>query len=160
MLSGHTKRDTSPLGTPTPWAQPTLSHVQPHLHRQWTSPRIWSAWGACCSEVRESLQLSYMCLRETPPGQSSHLGHRPEAPALGFQPLSSHLQSQQGSNDSKRSSFPGELLYRAQCLRGRTYPLPQLWNMGPPTAQAMAQPLLCLALLLSVLFEGSPDEGR
>lgn len=144
MLSGHTKHHTSPLGPPHPLgpaypeprSAPPPQAVGQHLDLL--------CLGACCSKVRESFQMSPMNLRGPPPGQYSHLGHKPGAQALGFQPLPSHLQSQWGSNNSKQSSFPGELLCRALVtLKGQRTLTPQLWNMGPPTAQAMAQSLLC-----------------
>lgn len=141
MLSGHTKCDTFPLGIPYPLGQPTLSHVQPHLLRQWTSqPLDLVCLGACCSKVRESLQMSCVRLREAPPGQDSHLGHRPEAWALGFQPLPSHLQSQEGSDDSKQSSFPRELLYRALVThRASTHLRPPTVQYG--TTNSMLRPI-------------------
>lgn len=129
MLSGHTKRDTSPLGTPHPLGPAYSEPRSAPLPQAVDKPLDLVCLGACCSKVRESLQTSCVCLREPPPGQYSHLGHRPEAWALGFQPLSSHLQGQQGSNDSKQSSFPWELLYRALVSqRSSTYP-------GPPTVE-------------------------
>lgn len=130
MLSGHTKCDTSPLGAPHPLgpAYPEPRSAPPP--QAVGQPSDLVCLGACFSEVRESFQMSCVCLREQWPGQYSHLGHRPEAQALGFQPLPSHLQSQQGSNDS--NSFPRELLYRALVTqRASTHPPPpncRIWD--------------------------------
>lgn len=116
--------DTSSLGTSHPLgpAYPEPRSAPPP--QAVDQPLDLVCLGACCSMVRESLQLSRVCLREPPPRKYSHLGHRAEARALGFQPLPSHLQSQQGSNDGKQSSFPRELLYRALVTqRPSTHPL-------------------------------------